>query len=562
MYAECMGILRLALAQINPVVGDLEGNVELIRDLIDKVDHCDLAVFGEMSLTGYPLEDLVLKPGFIADNKTALNDLASISGNCALVVGFADSDGENVYNSIAICYQGEILGSYRKQNLPNVEVFDEVRNFSSGSDPLTLFSIGGLNIGFAICEDLWVPNGPVESLVDGGAQLIVAINGSPFHQGKQQERETLVNEISKKSNIPIAYVNLVGGQDELVFDGGSFITDSVGEVILRSSRFYESTLVADLSIENKTTENLLPIIDISSTREHEGRIEPYIAPLLEIHEELYLALVTATRDYVLKSGFSQVCLGLSGGIDSALVAVIASDALGPNNVTAVMMPSRYSSTDSLTDAEQLIENLGIASIKFPIKDIHSTFSEEWALNLNQDLFGVTDENLQSRIRGVLLMAFANANGWLVLTTGNKSEAAVGYSTLYGDTAGAYAVIKDVYKTGVYDLARWRNDSEGSEIIPKSILEKPPSAELRPDQRDDQSLPSYEILDPLLKSYIEGDKTRAELVKDGFDTKMVDEIVQLVDTSEYKRRQNPPGVRVTQKGFGRDRRLPLVNRYEG
>ena len=557
-----MGMLRLALAQINPVVGDLEGNVELIRDLIDKVEHCDLVVFGEMSLTGYPLEDLVLKPGFIADNKNALNDLASISGNCALVVGFADSDGENVYNSIAVCHKGEILGSYRKQNLPNIEVFDEVRNFSPGSDPLNLFSIGGVNIGFAICEDLWVPNGPVEALVNGGAQLIVAINGSPFHQGKQQERETLVNEISKKSNIPIAYVNLVGGQDELVFDGGSFIIDSAGEVILRSSRFYESTLVADLSIDNETTENLLPIIDVSSIRNHEGRIEPYIAPPLEIHEELYLALVTATRDYVLKSGFRQVCLGLSGGIDSALVAAIASDALGPNNVTAVMMPSRYSSSHSLTDAEQLIENLGIASINFPIKDIHSTFSEEWALNLNQELSGVTDENLQSRIRGVLLMAFANTNDWLVLTTGNKSEAAVGYSTLYGDTAGAYAVIKDVYKTGVYDLARWRNDSEASEIIPNSILEKPPSAELRPDQRDDQSLPSYEILDPLLKSYIEGDKTRAELVKDGFDSKMVDEIVQLVDTSEYKRRQNPPGVRVTQKGFGRDRRLPLVNRYEG
>ena len=272
--------------------------------------------------------------------------------------------------------------------------------------------------------------------------------------------------------------------------------------------------------------------------------------------------MTATRDYVLKSGFQQVCLGLSGGIDSALVAAIASDSLGPNNVTAVMMPSRYSSPHSLTDAEQLIENLGIASVNFSIEDIHSTFSEQWAFNLNEEILGVTDENLQSRIRGVLLMAFANANNWLVLTTGNKSEAAVGYSTLYGDTAGAYAVIKDVYKTGVYDLARWRNESAGNEIIPNSIINKPPSAELRPDQRDDQSLPPYETLDPLLKSYIEGDRTRAELVEDGFDSKMVDEVVQLVDTSEYKRRQNPPGVRVTRKGFGRDRRLPLVNRYKG
>ena len=558
-----METLRLAIAQINPVVGDLEGNVELIRDLIEKVEHCDLAVFGEMSLTGYPLEDLLLKPGFIADNKNALNDLASMSGDCALVVGFADSDGENVYNSIAICHRGEIVGSYRKQNLPNVEVFDEVRNFSSGSEPLNLFFIGGVKIGFVICEDLWVSDGPVKGLVDGGAQLIIAVNGSPFHQGKQQERESLVNEISQKSNLPIAYVNLVGGQDELVFDGGSFITDSAGEVILRSSRFYESTIIADLPIEkNKTTESHLPVTEVSSTRNHEGRIDLSIAPTLKIYEELYLALMTATRDYVLKSGFHQVCLGLSGGIDSALVAAIASDALGPNNVTAVMMPSRYSSDHSLTDAEQLIENLGIASINFPIKEIHSTFSEQWALNFNEEIIGVTDENLQARIRGVLLMAFANANGWLVLTTGNKSEAAVGYSTLYGDTAGAYAVIKDVYKTGVYGLARWRNESVGNEIIPHSIIDKPPSAELRPDQRDDQSLPSYDILDPLLKSYIEGDRTRAELVEDGFDPKIVDEIVQLVDTSEYKRRQNPPGVRVTQKGFGRDRRLPLVNKYKG
>tara|TARA_B100000586_G_scaffold264425_1_gene234812 strand:- start:1023 stop:2699 length:1677 start_codon:yes stop_codon:yes gene_type:complete len=558
-----MGILRLAIAQINPVVGDLEGNVELIRDLIDKVEHCDLAVFGEMSLTGYPLEDLLLKPGFIADNKNALNDLASMSGNCTLVIGFADSDEENVYNSIAICHKGKIVGSYRKQNLPNVEVFDEVRNFSPGSDSLNLFSIGGVTIGFVICHDLWVPNGPVKTLVDGGAQLIVATNGSPFHRGKQQEREILVNEISQENNVPVAYVNLVGGQDELVFDGGSFITDSAGEVILRSPRFHESVLVADLSVEkNITTENYLPVIEVSSRRDHEGIIETSIAPTLDTFEELYLALMTATRDYVLKSGFQQVCLGLSGGIDSALVAAIASDSLGPNNVTAVMMPSRYSSIHSLTDAEQLIKNLGIASVNFSIKDIHSIFLEQWALNLNEEIFGVADENLQSRIRGVLLMAFANANNWLVLTTGNKSEVAVGYSTLYGDTAGAYAVIKDVYKTGVYDLARWRNESAGHEIIPNSIIEKPPSAELRPDQRDDQSLPPYEILDPLLKSYIEGDRTRAELVEDGFDAKIVDEVVQMVDTSEYKRRQNPPGVRVTRKGFGRDRRLPLVNRYKG
>ncbi|MEC7810155.1 MAG: NAD+ synthase [Actinomycetota bacterium] len=558
-----MNTIRLALAQINPVVGDLEGNVELIGDLIDKVDHCDLAVFGEMSLTGYPLEDLVLKPGFIADNQSALKTLASMSGNCALVIGFADSDGINVYNSIAICHQGEIIGSYRKQNLPNVEVFDEVRNFSPGSDPLNLFSIGGTSIGFVICEDLWVPNGPVERLVEGGAQLIVATNGSPFHQGKQQEREILVNEIARKSEIPIAYVNLVGGQDELVFDGGSFITDSSGEIVSRLPSFYESVAVSDILVDQrKKVENFFPVIDVSPNRDHEGELKPSIAPVLENIEELYLALVTATRDYVLKSGFKNVCLGLSGGIDSALVAAIASDSLGSENVTAVMMPSRYSSDHSLIDAEQLVENIGISSINFPISQIHSVFSEQWKRNLDDEITGITDENLQSRIRGVLLMAFANQHDWLVLTTGNKSEAAVGYSTLYGDTAGAYAVIKDVYKTKVYELARWRNETGESEVIPISIINKPPSAELRPDQRDDQSLPPYEILDPLLESYIEGDRTRAELIEDGFDAEMVDEIVQLVDRSEYKRRQNPPGVRVTQKGFGRDRRLPLINRYKG
>ncbi len=555
--------VRLAIAQINPVVGDLEGNVELIRSHIEKVEHCDLAVFGEMSLTGYPLEDLLLKPGFVADNLEALKTVASMSGNCVLAIGYADSDDDGVYNSVAICQKGEIVGRYRKQNLPNVEVFDEVRNFSSGSDELNLFSIGGTKIGFVICEDLWVVNGPVDKLVNGGAEIIVAINGSPFHQGKQQEREVLVNEIAQKSNVPVAYVNLVGGQDELVFDGGSFITNSQGVVISRSPSFYESLVISDILVDDtKGTQNSLSIVDVSPPKSHEGNLQPPISPVLANNEELYLALVTATRDYVLKTGFQKICLGLSGGIDSALVATIASDSLGPDNVTAVMMPSRYSSDHSLKDAQQLVENLGISSIVFPISEIHSSFSEQWILNLDKELSGVTDENLQSRIRGVLLMAFANANNWLVLTTGNKSEAAVGYSTLYGDTAGAYAVIKDIYKTKVYELARWRNETSENEIIPTSIIDKPPSAELRPDQRDDQSLPPYDVLDPLLESYIEGDRTRIELVEDGYDSEIVEEIVKLVDRSEYKRRQNPPGVRVTKKGFGRDRRLPLVNRYKG
>ena len=558
-----MESFRLALVQINPTVGDLDGNIALIKNQLERLQDCDLAVFGEMSVTGYPLEDLVLKPGFVADNRAALQKIAEISGNCATVVGFVDSDDENVYNAIAICHEGEIVGTYRKQNLPNVEVFDEVRNFSSGNSSLNLFCIGGVSVGFAICEDLWAPKGPIELLRKGGAELIVVSNGSPFHQGKQEERETFVSEKAISHGLPIAYVNLVGGQDELVFDGGSFISDPHGEIITSAPRFQEALVIADLEIKkSKNDKNNLPIKEVSGSQNRSAIAKPFVSPQLGELEELYMALVLSTRDYVKKSGFNEVCLGLSGGIDSALVATIAADALGAKSVHAVLMPSRYSSDHSITDAENLTTNLGISSLKFPIEDIHKTTSDQWGIYLDSQMPGLADENLQSRIRGVLLMALSNAYNLLVLTTGNKSEAAVGYSTLYGDTAGAFAVIKDVYKTSVYELANWRNESTSKEIIPSSIINKAPSAELRPEQRDDQSLPPYEILDPLLKAYIEGDRTRTELIQDGFDPGLVDGIVNSVDKSEYKRRQNPPGVRVTRKGFGRDRRLPIVNKYSG
>ena len=545
------------------MVGDLDGNVERLRRVLDEVNDCDLAVFGEMALTGYPLEDLVLKPGFVADSQEALQKIASISGSCTLVVGFVDGTDTAVYNAVAVCQGGRVRGIYHKRHLPNIEVFDEVRHFSNGVNPLTLYRIGGVRVGLAICEDLWVPDSPVGDMVTGGAELVVVANGSPFHIGKQAERESVVVANAMSSGRPLVYVNLVGGQDELVFDGGSMLADPSGSIVARAPRFDEAVIVVDVEVpEVPETETDLEVVEVSDQCSREEiRPVPVKVPL-EPLAELYGALVTGTRDYVRKSGFTDVCLGLSGGIDSALVATIAADALDPGHVHAVLMSSRYSSDHSVSDAEELVENLGINCLTVPIESTHIALGTELATSIGRDLPGVTDENLQARIRGVMLMSLANTFDWLVLTTGNKSEAAVGYSTLYGDTAGAYAVIKDVYKTVVYDLVRWRNERDGIELVPVRIIDKPPSAELRPEQRDDDSLPPYEVLDPLLEAYIEGDRTRTELVNDGYDGRLVDEVVRLVDRAEFKRRQNPPGVRVTRKGFGRDRRLPLVNKYRG
>ena len=564
-----MGNIRVALAQLNAVVGDLEGNVERIQEVLPNLDDCDLAIFPEMTITGYPLEDLVLKPGFVSDSRAAVEKIAKDSKSCTLVIGFAD-EGPNgeVYNAVAICHQGQIAGIYHKRELPNYDVFDEARHFSSGNKPLQLYKINGVNVGIVICEDLWVSDGPAQEFVQMGAELLVAVNGSPYDNTKAAAREKLITNFAASSQIPVVYLNLVGGQDELVFDGGSMITDSHGKIVTQTTRFYEETCLVDIDTPSIPTTDFSTqlshdwCVELSEATDRINKYEHSLTTPLSSEAELYTALVVATRDYVQKSGFTDICLGLSGGVDSALVATIATDALGADHVHPVLMPSRYSSDHSLNDAQDLLERQGIVAQTIPIEETHQSFHNLLSPSIGDELPGFTDENLQARIRGVLLMALSNAFGWLVLTTGNKSESAVGFSTLYGDTAGAYAVIRDVYKTKVYALCRWRNEQEDRPVIPENILTKAPSAELRPDQRDDQRLPPYEILDPLLEAYIEGDQTRAELIKDGFQQELVDQVVKMVDLAEYKRRQTPLGPRVTTKGFGRDRRLPVVNRYDG
>ena len=563
-----MNRVRLALVQVNTVVGDLAGNVERISRHLEEIADCDLALFPEMTVTGYPLEDLVHKPGFVADSQAAVAEVAAMSGTCALVVGFADPGPDGVvHNAVAVCHGGRIVGTYHKECLPTYDVFDEGRDYEPGSGPLQLFRVGGARVGVVICEDLWVAGGPVGRLLDGGAEMIVTVNGSPFHQGKQAARESVVTATAAASGRPVAYLNLVGGQDQLVFDGGSMVADPAGLVVGRAPRFREAVVILDVDVPTvESGDRGLPVVEVSGVVERGDRLVAPIVEQLEEVAELYGALVVATRDYVRKSGFSDVCLGLSGGVDSALVATIAADALGPEHVHAVLMPSRYSSDHSITDALALASAQGLDAITMPIEEVHQAFVGTLASTPEGGPLGLTDENLQSRIRGVLLMARANANGWMVLTTGNKSESAVGYTTLYGDTAGAFSVIRDVYKTRVYELCRWRNTGQpgrdGRPVIPEEILSKPPSAELRPDQRDDQSLPSYDVLDPLLEAYVEGNRTRTELVEDGHDPDLVDRVVRLVDAAEFKRRQTPLGPKVTIRGFGRDRRVPIVNHYRG
>ena len=575
-----MNRFRLALVQVDMVGGDLDGNVDRVLATLDEVADCDLALYPEMTVTGYPLEDLVHKPGFVARSREAVERVAAASGSCALVVGFADGEtdagpGEPsapAYNAVAICHDGQIVGTYHKECLPTYDVFDEARDFAPGVGPLALYRIGGVRVGLAICEDLWVAGGPVERLLVGGADLIATVNGSPYHLGKQDARESVVAATAASSGRPVAYLNLVGGQDQLVFDGGSMVADPSGRIVARAPRFDEAVLIVDVDVEldgpgdGPSSGDALPVVEISDRVErHDHLVAPPVPPLDE-EAELYGALVAATRGYVLKSGFTDVCLGLSGGVDSALVATIAVDALGPDRVHAVLMPSRYSSGHSVDDAQALVDAQGIDAHLLPIEEAHVALANVLAKGIEGGPAGVTDENLQSRIRGLLLMGLSNAHGWMVLTTGNKSESAVGYSTLYGDTAGAYAVIKDLYKTRVYDLCRWRNAHspglDGQPVIPDHILTKPPSAELRPDQTDDQSLPPYEVMDPLLEAYVEGNRTRAELVDEGHDPELVDRVVRLVDVAEFKRRQTPLGPKVTTRGFGRDRRMPIVNHFRG
>ncbi|HKA82375.1 MAG TPA: NAD+ synthase [Acidimicrobiales bacterium] len=569
--------LRLALCQINTTVGDLEGNTErIIATLADaEAQGCDLAVFPELALTGYPPEDLLLKPGFITDNRAALDRVAGASGNCAAVLGFVDAD-RDLYNAAAVCAYGEVRAVYRKCLLPNYAVFDEQRYFTPDCGTSTLVLVGGVRMGVSVCEDAFSPTGPIAMLAAGGAELVVNINASPYYANRLTERERLLATRAADASCALVYVNQVGGQDELVFDGASMVFDPDGGLLARAPQFRELSLVCDVEVlpvfrkrlldpRGRARREPLPVIEISSSPRVTDPADTRRASVAEVMppvREVYEALALGTGDYVRKNGFTDVAIGLSGGIDSSLVALIAADTLGPEHVHGVLMPSRYSSDHSLTDAEKLCAELGIESRVIPIEPAHAAFLDMLAASFTGLEPDITEENIQSRIRGTLLMALSNKFGWLVLTTGNKSELAVGYSTLYGDTAGGYAVIKDVPKTLVYELARDRNARAGRPLVPENVLTKPPSAELRPDQRDDQSLPPYDVLDPILQAYVEDDRTRAELVAMGFEPALVERITRLVDLSEYKRRQSPPGPRVTTKAFGKDRRLPITNRYRG
>ncbi len=569
--------LRLALCQINTTVGDLEGNAErIVAALADaEAQDCDLAVFPELALTGYPPEDLLLKPGFVTDNRAALDQVAAASGNCAAVLGFVDAD-RDLYNAAAVCAFGEVRAVYHKRLLPNYAVFDEQRYFMPGTGTSPLVVVGGVRVGVSICEDAFSPTGPIAAQAAGGAELVVNINASPYYANRLAERERMLATRAADASCALVYVNQVGGQDELVFDGASMVFDPNGGLLARAAQFEELTVVGDVEVlpvfrkrlldpRGRASDEPLPVVEVSSSPRVTDPADTRRPPVVEVMppvREVYEALVLGTRDYVRKNGFTDVTIALSGGIDSSLVALIASDALGPEHVHGVLMPSRYSSDHSVTDAEKLCAELGIESRVIPIEPAHAAFLDMLAPNFAGREPDITEENIQPRIRGMLLMALSNKFGWLVLTTGNKSEMAVGYSTLYGDTAGGFAVIKDVPKTMVYALARDRNARAGRPLVPENVLTKPPSAELRPDQRDDQSLPPYDVLDPILQAYVEDDRTRAELVAMGFDPDLVERVTRLVDLSEYKRRQTPPGVRVTTKAFGKDRRLPITNRYRG
>ncbi|MCU1364542.1 MAG: nadE [Ilumatobacteraceae bacterium] len=565
------------MAQLNPTVGDLKGNFTKIVDCYDQAEAagCDIIAFPELSITGYPPEDLVLKPGFVADNKDILTTIAARTRRCVAVVGFVDSD-RDLYNAAAVMSDGEIRGTYRKRLLPNYSVFDEARYFTPGkeSDPLELYVVGGVKVGISICEDIWSPTGPLAEQAAGGAELNININGSPYHRGKAAARERMLATRAADASCALVFVNQVGGQDELIFDGASMVFDGEGNLLARAAQFREELMIVDLDFDpiyrkrlldprGRATETLLPTVVISDEPvQHQGRLAAETVPLLDPVAEVYAALVLGTRDYVTKNRFTDVVIGLSGGIDSTIVACVAVDALGADHVHGISMPSRYSSDGSKDDAKALADNLGIDYRTIAIEPAFASYLEMFAPSFAGRPADLTEENLQSRIRGMTLMAMSNKFGWMVLTTGNKSEMAVGYFTIYGDSVGGYAVIKDVLKTSVYDLCRYYNEREGREIIPEAVITKPPSAELRPDQRDDQSLPPYEVLDPILSMYVEDDRTATEIIAAGFDEALVRRIARLVDVNEYKRRQCPPGVRVSVKAFGTDRRLPITNGYTG
>jgi NAD+ synthase (glutamine-hydrolysing) len=573
--------LRLALGQINTTVGDFDGNaarmclqIEQARDL-----GADLIAFPELAVAGYPPEDLLLKPKFIRDNLAAAKQLAQESRDITIVAGFVDATTD-LHNAAAVLHDGEIAGVYHKHFLPNYGVFDENRYFDAGTRS-PVFVLNGVTFGVNVCEDIWYPGGPIADQSLAGAELIVNINGSPYHDGKREARRRMLATRAADNAVILAYVNMVGGQDELVFDGSSLVFDQEGELLAEAPAFQEDLLVLDLDIDSVFRWRLhdprrrkvrpaaasVEGVDRIALRDRPARPRPPLparGPLEPLSRagEVYQALVLGTGDYVRKNGFRKVLVGLSGGIDSSLVACVAADALGPDCVVGVAMPSRFSSEHSLADARCLAENLGIEFRLVPIEPAHTAYLQMLEEHFRGTQSGVAEENLQARIRGNILMALSNKFGWLVLTTGNKSEMATGYATLYGDMAGGYAVIKDVPKMVVYELSRHRNACGGKPVIPESVLTKPPSAELRPDQKDEDSLPPYAVLDPILQAYVEDDLSHEEIVEGGFEPAIVRRVIGMVDHSEYKRRQAPPGVKITPRAFGRDRRLPLTNRFRG
>ena len=575
-----MRTLRIGLCQINTIVGDIEGNTKKILDYIAKGKKmgADLLVFPEMAVTGYPPEDLLLMPKFIEANLRAVNKITKATTSITAIVGFVHKDGD-IFNSAALLHNGKMIDVYSKTYLPNYGVFDEDRYFQVGKENF-IFTLKSTPIGLSICEDLWYPGDPIRTqALYGGAELIVNISSSPYHAGKSTFREKMISTRASDNSAIVAYCNLVGGQDELVFDGGSLIIDQRGELIVRGKQFEEDLVLADLDMEAVFRMRLHdPRIRRERFSEEEKGLRKIELPA-QIHSakkwppipkrdqkpldrlaEIYTALVLGTGDYIRKNGFQRVLIGLSGGIDSALTAAVAVDALGKQGVVGVAMPSQYSSKESLDDAKLLAKNLGIRFLTIPITEIFQAYLKTLSPSFKGLKPDVTEENIQARIRGNILMALSNKLGWLVLTTGNKSEMSVGYCTLYGDMAGGYAVLKDVPKTLVYELTKLKNKKEKRNIIPKRVFIKPPSAELRPNQKDEDSLPPYPVLDPILQAYVEEDKGVEDIAKMGFKERLIKEVIQMVDRNEYKRRQSPPGVKITHRALGKDRRLPVTNKY--
>lgn len=561
-----MAILRIGLAQINTTVGDLDGNAQKVLEYVERARSLgvDVVSFPELTVTGYPPEDLLLRGDFVQRNLDAMQELARGCVGITAVVGFVDRDDEGIYNAAAVIHDGRIAHVYHKQRLPNYGVFDELRYFRTGAD-FAIYEIAGLVVGVNICEDIWYPGDPTQTQARNGAQVIVNINGSPYHVGKRRFREEMLARRARDYDVYVCYTNQVGGQDELVFDGGSMVLSPTGDLIARAAMFEEELLVCDLQVETPGTRVSETLVLSSQPSPNKPAVEPRIAPEPNEEAEVYAALVLGTCDYLRKTGFQKALIALSGGIDSSLVAVIAVDALGAENVAGVSMPSRYSSEGSIKDAQELADNLGIPLTIIPIEPAHSAYLEvlerPFAATGDPDP-GVAGENLQSRIRGNIIMALSNKTGDIVLTTGNKSEFATGYATLYGDMSGGFAVIKDVPKTLVYKLAVYRNKLGERPVIPESVIAKPPSAELKPDQLDQDTLPPYDVLDAILEAYVEDQRSVPEIVAMGYDKATVTRVVQMVDRNEYKRRQAPPGVKITPLAFGRDRRLPIANRYRG